>query len=83
MGSEISPRHLNMNRKKKAKLEKKVEAYTATLSVFDDPLQWLNHDAVCPWTPKQIEDYQKKLDSAFGAENAIVIAWSYDERYFD
>ena len=36
-----------------------------------------------PWSDKQIADFQKKLDSAFGAENAIILAWSGQAQYWD
>lgn len=40
-------------------------------------------DAVCPWTQEQIDAFQKRIDSAFGAEKALVLAWSYDRTYWD
>lgn len=72
-----------MNRKKKAKVATAKAKVINSLHPFNDPLEWLKGDAVCPWTDKQIAEYQKKLDSAFGAENAFVLAWSYDRKYWD
>lgn len=51
---------------------------------YDDLNNWLKGDfKTPPWTPAEIADFQKRLDSAFGAPNAIVLAWSGDRRYGD
>lgn len=74
-----------MNRKRVNKLEKKVEQ-TAKLhfsNPLNDPISWLTDTPPCPWTPEQIAAFQKQLDSAFGAENAIVLAWSLNRKYWD
>ncbi len=73
------------NRKRAAKLIQKVEQAKKLhfLQPLDDPLEWIKGDVPCPWTSAQMKDYQKRLDSAFGAENAIILAWSYDRRYWD
>lgn len=74
-----------MNRKRVQALTRKVEQAKKLhfLSVYDDPINWLHGDIPCPWTPQQIADYQKQLDSAFGAEKGIVLAWSLDRQYWD
>lgn len=72
-----------MNRKKAAKQKKKVDAAIASLSPYDDVVCWTRGDLPCPWTQEQIDDYQKKIDSAFGAEKALVLAWSMDRTYWD
>ncbi len=74
-----------MNRKKASKEAIKTEAVKPTyINPYDDEMSWIGADFTAPpWTDAQIADYQKKLDSAFGAENAIVLAWSGDKRYWD
>lgn len=73
-----------MNRKKTSKVTQERTKQINRLSVFDDPAQWLGESfTTAPWTDAQIAEYQKKIDSAFGAENAIRLAWSGDERYWD
>ena len=72
-----------MNRKKTSKIKRQVAAEINTLSVYDDILEWLKGDIPCPWTQAQIDAFQRRLDSAFGAENAIVLAWSGDRKYWD
>ncbi len=70
------------NRKKTSKLVKKAQTYK--FGPFDDPSTWVTDDfSKPPWLPEKIADYQKKLDSAFGAENAIILAWSGDRQYGD
>lgn len=72
-----------MNRKRKAKIEQAIVKATNSLHPLNDPLCWLTDTPPCPWTDEQIAEYQAKLDSAFGAERAIVLAWSGDKRYWD
>lgn len=51
---------------------------------YDDPENWLRADfQKPPWTPEQMAEYQKKLDSAFGAESALKLVWSGDRSYGD
>lgn len=72
-----------MNRKKASKEAEKAKKITP-INPFDDEAQWIGADFTkAPWTDEQVADYQKKLDSAFGAENAIVLAWSGDRTYWD
>jgi len=84
-----------MNRKattatnrKLAKKEQEIIAATKlkvnSLNPYDDVSNWLEGDfQTSPWSPKETADFQKRLDSAFGATNAIVLAWSGDRRYGD
>jgi len=72
-----------MNRKKTSKLQQAHKRAINHLAPLNDPLAWLQGNIPCPWSDQQIADYQKQLDSAFGAENAIVLVWSYDRRYWD
>jgi hypothetical protein len=75
-----------MNRKAKSKLVKKVEQAKMLhfANPYDDPLNWLRGDfEKPPWPVEKIAEYQKKLDSAFGGENAIILAWSGDRKYGD
>lgn len=68
-----------MNRKKQAKQRKVTQE-----NPLNDPLQWLETDFSTPPLDEQWQqDFQKKLDSAFGAERGIVLAWSNDRRYWD
>jgi len=54
------------------------------LNRFDDVEQWLTSDfRTPPWPQDKIDDFQKRLDSAFGGENAIILVWSGDRRYGD
>lgn len=71
------------NRKKTSKIKQAVARATDALSPLDDPLNWIEGHIPCPWSDKQIADYQKKLDTAFGVKNGIVLAWSYDRKYWD
>lgn len=75
-----------MNRKAQAKKDKK-EAGVKKLhfsSAFDDPIAWLQGiPSTPPWPKDKIKDFQKRIDSAFGAENAIVLVWSGDRSYGD
>lgn len=86
-----------MNRKKRSKVDKELAAKEQEIIAlaadrakvnpihkYDDMQNWLLGDfREPPWTPQQIQAYQDKLDSAFGAKNAIVLAWSGDRRYGD
>lgn len=55
-----------------------------SLSRFDNPEEWLGSNFTTPpWPEDKIQDFQKRLDSAFGGENAIVLVWSGDRRYGD
>ncbi len=73
-----------MNRKKKAKVDKLIAAEVAKLHVYDDVENWLRGDyQTPPWSQDKIADFQKRLDSAFEAENAMVLVWSGDRRYGD
>lgn len=85
-----------MNRKKQSKVTKQnvinemaketLEADRKKVSVhpFNDEVSWVGRRwKTPPWTDAQIADYQKKINSAFGAEDAFILAWSGDERYWD
>jgi hypothetical protein len=68
-----------MNRKKAAKEQRKA----IVENPLNDSVEWLTTDfSVPPLDEKWQAEFQKKLDSAFGAENAIVLAWSNDRRYW-
>lgn len=74
------------NRKNTSKIAKKIETAKQShrFHPFDDPLNWLKADyQKSPWDATQTAAYQKKLDSAFGAEGAIILAWSGDRQYGD
>lgn len=69
-----------MNRKKQAKINKKL----GSVHIFDETETWLRGDfRTPPWPQDKIDEFQKRLDSAFGGENAIVLAWSGDRKYGD
>ena len=73
-----------MNRKKTSKVKTKVEAVRKAhrFHPYDDPNNWMTGDFQRPpWDDVKIQDFQKKLDSAFGGQNAIILAWSGDRRY--
>lgn len=75
-----------MNRKKTSKVKAKTEAARQAFRFhpYDDINNWLTSDfQKSPWDEKQTAEFQKKLDSAFGGENAIILAWSGDRRYGD
>ena len=61
------------------------EASTASrLHEYDDPDNWIKGDfAAPPLSAEQIGEFQKRLDSVFGAEKAIVLVWSGDRSYGD
>lgn len=68
-----------MNRKKQSKLKR-----INTTHPYNDPEQWLLGDfEKPPLPPEKIKEFQDKLDSAFGAKNAIILAWSGDKQYGD
>ncbi len=74
-----------MNSKRERKITKKVE--TAKQSYFSNPLndprEWLSGNIPCPWSPERMQEFQKRIDSAFGADYALILAWSYDKQYWD
>lgn len=72
-----------MNRKKISKMKREVAKDVDSLSPYDDILCWLKDRIPCPWTQAQIDAFQSRLDSAFGAKDAIVLAWSGDKKYWD
>lgn len=72
-----------MNRKRQAKLDRQV-AIIEPPHVYDDTETWVRGDfAEAPWPKWKIDEFQKRIDSAFGAEGAIVLAWSGDRTYGD
>jgi hypothetical protein len=69
-----------MNRKRKSKLNKEV----SFLNPYNDPVQWVGSDFSTPPLDAQWQsDFQRKIDSAFGAENALILAWSGQREYWD
>lgn len=72
-----------MNRKKTAKTNKALAKLSSRVSPYDNVLSWMKGDLPCPWTKEQIADFQLKIDSAFGAKDALVLAWSMDRDYWD
>lgn len=69
------------NRKKQAKLDK---VKPEPIHIYDQTETWLRGDFHAPpWSQEKIDAFQKRIDSAFGAENAIVLAWSGDRSYGD
>ena len=72
-----------MNRKKTAKIAKAIEK-APSIHPFDDTETWLRGDFTAPpWPKEKIVEFQKRINSAFGAENALVLAWSGDRSYGD
>jgi hypothetical protein len=70
-----------MNRKKAAKETKRKPHIENPL---DDMMAWLETDLSKPPLDAEWQaDFQKKLDSAFGAKDAIVLAWSGDQKYWN
>lgn len=70
-----------MNRKKQAKLDR---IKPKSIHPFDNTENWLKGDfREPPWSKEKIAEFQKKIDSAFGAENAILLIWSGDRSYGD
>ena len=56
----------------------------ANLHPYDDVENWVRGDfEKSPWTTEQTLEFQKRLNSAFGADNAIIVTWSGDRRYGD
>lgn len=73
-----------MNRKKTSKLKKQLAKEIAALHPFDDPCEWVKGDFRNPPLPQaEIAEFQKRINSAFGADNAIILAWSGDRTYGD
>ncbi len=73
-----------MNRKATSKHKREVAKRVNRLPVYDDPMEWLRADFTqSPWPQEKIDEFQKRLDSAFGGENAIILAWSGDRKYGD
>lgn len=75
-----------MNRKRTAKYQKALAADIAALGRYDDPVTWLTDAqelSKSPWPQHKIDEFQKKIDSAFGGEKCIILAWSGDRRYGD
>jgi len=53
-------------------------------SPYDDVENWLLGDfKQAPWEPEKIADFQKRLNSAFGTENAVLLVWSGNRTYGD
>jgi len=72
-----------MNRKAKSKAETKAKKVTKE-HPFDDIREWVGADfSTPPLDAKWQAEFQKKIDSAFGAENALILAWSGDSTYWD
>lgn len=69
--------------KKELKAKRAIEQHWAT-HPLDDPHAWLGEKFErAPWSDEKIKEFQKRIDSAFGAENALILAWSGDQRYWD
>ncbi len=67
-----------MNRKRESKLKK----IASRMNPYDDMENWCKGDfGEPPWSRERIAAFQKQIDSAFGAENAIVLVWSGDRSY--
>lgn len=72
------------NRKKESKDAKKALEVSRRQHPYDDMDTWLMNDALqAPWTKEKIADFQRKINSAFGAEDALILAWSGDRTYWD
>src|ERR1019366_45042 len=72
-----------MNRKRTSKL-KLAEAKVNHEHPYDSVDNWVSGDFQRPpWIKSQIDEFQKRLDSAFGADGAIVLVWSGDRSYGD
>lgn len=74
-----------MNRKKTSKVAKQIAQKQIHFnSPYDDINNWLQGDfQKSPWSTEEMRAFQDKLDSAFGAKNAIVLVWSGDRSYGD
>lgn len=87
-----------MNRKAEQKTKRKVEKeeqIIASLAAdkaraqsrvhpYDDTNTWLRGDfQKSPWSPEEMRAFQRKLDSAFGGDGAILLVWSGDRSYGD
>jgi len=73
-----------MSRKKRVKeVQKEERKVVQKGSPLDDPLRWFDTDfSVAPLDDAWQKQFQSKLDSAFGGERAIVLAWSNDRQYW-
>lgn len=72
------------NRKKTSKVKQELAKAVTRLHPYNDPCEWMKSDFQRPpWAGEKIAEYQKKLDSAFGAEGAIKLVWSADRSYGD
>jgi len=72
------------NRKKISKIDKIKKQIAASLHPYDKMEDWVGADFTKPPLPQdKIDEFQRKLDSAFGAENAIILAWSGERKYWD
>lgn len=73
------------NRKKRVKeVQKEERKVVQKGNPLDDQIAWLETDFSTPPLDAQWQaDFQKKLDSAFGAERGIVLAWSNDRKYWE
>lgn len=57
---------------------------SSSLHPFDNFENWPRGDfATPPWPKTKIAEFQKRINSAFGAENALVLVWSADRSYGD
>lgn len=73
-----------MNRKKASKVKETERKKLHFEHPYDNVDNWLMGDFERPpWDDTRIKAFQDKLDSAFGAKNAIILAWSGDKRYGD
>lgn len=55
-----------------------------SLHPFDNPKNWATGGFDrAPWPQEKIAEFQRRIDSAFGAEKAIVLVWSGDRSYGD
>lgn len=74
----------NMNRKRTSKIKHELAKQSAREHPFDRLNNWIRGDyATPPWPKDKIADFQKRINSAFGAENALVLVWSADRSYGD
>jgi len=73
-----------MNRKANSKFEEARRKALNELHPYDIIEQWVGADFTKPPLPQdKIDEFQRKLDSAFGAEGAIILAWSGERKYWD
>lgn len=65
-------------------LERDQQKVLSKVHPYDNFEEWIGQRwEKAPWTEAEILDFQRKINSAFGAENALILAWSGDERYWD